>query len=557
MGRLKQTTNAEILSLIINSNPELKANLDLPVEGESTAKYGDLIIGNPVYRNQFINSINQIGVTVVKKNGWDNPWEWFTNKGMLKFGQQVREMIVDLADVFDYNEFVNDNTKFLETVVPDVYSYVHEVNYEKVYRTTTNDVKMAMAFTSEDGLYNLITEIIDSLWDSYQYDLYIVNKYMLCRRILNGTVPPSYIANYNSLTERQRVSKMKAVANKFTFKNPNYNPAGVRRANRMEDLILIMNTDFEATLSTEVLATSFFRNDAEFKTNGVLVDGFGNHDVDRLVKLLKNDFVPFTSEELSKLASIPAVLISMDFFMDYYYSMGMDSGTKNTEFYNPTTHKANYFLSVMMVLSTSPFEQATVFTLEDASVDSISVSPSTATITKGQELKLSASVETEGFGNKAVAWEINSQAKKSGATIDSTGLLKVPSNYTTESGTQGVYTLTISTALATTDVLVIDGLEYSPEAGDDTATKQATAIKNAFSTSTEYTVTSSSGVVTFTEKSGYYGTGAPVVDDSEVETGEVAEATTTEGKESSTPIVVTATSILDKTKNASARITVA
>ena len=247
----------------------------------------------------------------------------------------------------------------------------------------------------------------------------------------------------------------------------------------------------------------------------------------------------------------------MDFFMDYYYSMGMDSGTKNTEFYNPTTHKANYFLSVMMVLSTSPFEQATVFTLEEPDVNSISVSPSTATITKGQELKLVATVDTDGFGNKAVAWEINAQAKTSGATIDSTGLLKVPSNYTNESGTQGVYTLTISTALATTDKLIIDGYEYTPDGDDDTATKQATAIKNAFSSSTEYTVTSASGVVTFTEKSGYYGVGAPSIDDSDVETGAVAESTTTEGKESSTPIVVTAISVLDKTKSASARITVA
>ena len=35
---------------------------------------------------------------------------------------------------------------------------------------------------------------------------------------------------------------------------------------------MIMNTDFEAEMSTEVLATSFFRNDAEMKTRLALID---------------------------------------------------------------------------------------------------------------------------------------------------------------------------------------------------------------------------------------------------------------------------------------------
>ena len=254
---------------------------------------------------------------------------------------------------------------------------------------------------------------------------------MLCRRIVDGTVTPSYIANFASLSVRERVSAMKAVANKMTFRNPNYNPAGIRRGNRMEDLILIMNTDFESALSTEVLATSYFRNDAEFKTNGVLVDGFGNHDSARLTELLGSGYTAFTSDELTALASIPAVIVSTDWFMDYYYDLGAESGVRNTEFYNPVTHKNNHFLSCWMVLSSSPFEQATVFTLTAPSITSVTVSPSSGTILQGQSIQLSATVVAGGFANQAVTWSVvdsTSSEPVDGVTIDETGLLKVASS---------------------------------------------------------------------------------------------------------------------------------
>ena len=80
----------------------------------------------------------------------------------------------------------------------------------------------------------------------------------------------------------------------MTFRNPNYNPAGLRIATPFIKQIAIVNTDFEASLSTEVLATSFFRNDAEMKSRMALIDGYGNHDVARLTEVLGDQFVPFT-----------------------------------------------------------------------------------------------------------------------------------------------------------------------------------------------------------------------------------------------------------------------
>ena len=128
---LKATSNAEILSYFINQNPEVASEIDLPVQGQSTAPIGQIIMDNQRYKNLFINTVNLIGLTVIKENRWENPWDVFTNKGSLRFGQQIREIILDLAKVHDFNEFYEDKDKFLDTEVPDVYQYIHQINFQK------------------------------------------------------------------------------------------------------------------------------------------------------------------------------------------------------------------------------------------------------------------------------------------------------------------------------------------------------------------------------------------------------------------------------------------
>lgn len=422
---IKAKNSAELLSYIINVTPELKENIDLPVQGQSIAPIGKIIMNNERYRNAFINTVNLIGLTVIKRNGWDNPWD-FTKRGTLRFGQQIREIINDLCNVYDYNENFSNKERFLQTVVPNVLNYMHEVNFQKFYQTTTSDAQLAMAFETED-LFTYIDDAIAMLYESLKYDTYIVDKYMLCRRILDGTVTSVKIANFANKTTREIVAEMKGISNKMTFRSPNYNPAGIRRATRFEDQIAIVNTDFDGKITTEVLATSYFRNDAEMKTQMALIDGFSDYDKDRLTELLGSAFVDFTSAELTALAKIPAVIISREWFMDYDYALNTESGEKQTEFYNPTTLENNHFLHAWRVFSTSPFENAVVFTQDDIAVSSVTVSPATATVSKGQELKLSANVVTTGFANKAVAWSISSSVEGMDVvTITADGTLKVP-----------------------------------------------------------------------------------------------------------------------------------
>ena len=559
---LSTKSSAELLSFIINVTPELRDEIDLPVQGQSIAPIGKIIMNNERYRNAFINTVNLIGLTVIKRNGWDNPWN-FTTRGTLRFGQQIREIMNDLCNVYDYNVNFSDKDRFLESVVPNVLNYMHEVNFQKFYQTTTSDSQLAMAFETED-LYTYIDDAISMLYESLKYDTYIVDKYMLCRRILDGTVTSYKISNFATKTTREIVSEMKGISNKMTFRNPNYNPAGIRKATRFEDQITILNTDFDAKVTTEVLATSYFRNDAEMKTNLALIDGFANHDTVRLAELLGDAYVPFTDAELEALAKVPAVIISREWFMDYDYALNTESGEKQTEFYNPTTLENNHFLHAWRVFSTSPFEQACVFEQDDIAVTSVTVSPSTASVSKGQDLKLNASVATTGFANKGVYWGVNSVAETAGAKINQEGKLVVPSDYnSTESGTAGVYTISIDTVLETGDKVSVNGVEYTVDASSqDTIAKQIAAMKSALNDAkvTDYfTIGGTTTTMTLTQKSGYYGQATPVFvfTPASSSDGECDIDETTPGVIPNNTIIVSATSVYDNTKVGTAKITVA
>ena len=504
MPGLNVRNDAELLSYIINSDPVLSENIDLPVQGQSIAPIGQIIVNNQRYKNAFINAINVIGLTMIDRNYWEDPWENFTNNGYMSFGDSARELAVDIADVFDYNTYATDVDHFLDNVVPNIYEYIHPLNYQKFYKTTTSDTQMAMAFYNEGGLMTLIDEIISSLYEGYKYDKYIVNKYMLCRRILDGTVTSVQIANYSNLSARERVAAMKNISNLMTFRNPNYNPTGIRIATPFSKQIAIVNTDFEASLSTEVLATSFFRNDAEMKSRMALIDGYGNHDTARLYEVLGSQYVAFTSDELAALANIPACIIDDEWFQNKTYRLdgasetdvegvfteGGREGFKRTSFYNPETMKNNHWLHYWGIKSTSPFKQAVVFTTDTVGVTSVAISPSTASVYAGQDIELKATVTTTGFANKSVIWSVDETSAAAGVKINQYGKLTIPS--TVEASSEITVTATSvydSTKYNTATITVASSTVPSVTAVSVSAAGSATSITEGATLQMSATVT--------------------------------------------------------------------
>lgn len=103
-----------------------------------------------------------------------------------------------------------------------------------------------------------------------------------------------------------------------------------------------------------------------------------------------------------------------------------------------------------------------------------------------------------------------------------------------QTGTQGVYTLTLSGTFVATDTLVIDGTSIT--AGNTAAASVAGAVTSAMSANTNYTVTNSGAAITFTEKAGHYGVGMPAWEITTTGSGKGTAATTTEGVSTEKPV---------------------
>ena len=239
-------TNADLLSYSINISPILSQELDLPVQGEGIEKYGDLIWNNERNRNAFINSVNVIAKTVLVRSFFKNPL-YFMFRGDITWGQTVQELFVGLADIFDYNNMLHQIeagtlscADFACNVVPNVQQYLHNINFQKYYKTSTSDTQMAMAFTNGNDFFGVIDEIADSRWKSYIYDTFLIGKYILARCILNGLVASRQMPS-DFTTPRQRAAYIQSIASLMTFITPDFNPAGAQISSDYSNLKVIID----------------------------------------------------------------------------------------------------------------------------------------------------------------------------------------------------------------------------------------------------------------------------------------------------------------------------
>ena len=386
----------------------------------SIRKIGAIMMDNPSLQNEFISSlVNRIGIVLVKTATYENPWAFF-KKGMLDFGETIEEIFVDLAKPFQYDPAVAA-TNIFKRENPNVRSAFHVLNFEKFYKNTINEQDLKKAFLSINGVTDLINKIVAAMYTSANYDEYQVMKYMLARSIINCRLYPVTIPAVSNANMKTIAANMRAISNDFTFMSTKFNPAHVHNSCIKDRQYILLDTDFDAQMSVEVLASAFNMNEAEFLGHRVLIDGFGNLDTDRLSELFNNDpaYTALTDDEIAALKEIPAIVVDADWFMVYDNNFMMNSTYVQEGLY------WNYWLHTWKMFSTSPFSNAAVFVPGTPSVTSVTVSPSTASIKPGACALFTAAVVTDNFAGKDVKWSVGE-----GATIDATGNVQVASTAT-------------------------------------------------------------------------------------------------------------------------------
>lgn len=389
----------------------------------SIKEIGAIIMDYVALQNEFLYAlVNRIGLVLLTNKMFENPLRMF-KKGKLDFGETIEEIFVNLADPHTYDVATAEKEIF-KRQIPDVRAAFHILNYQKFYKTTIQQEQLRQAFLSWKGIDDLIAKIVDSMYSGASFDEFQMMKYLLARNILNGRLYPVQVSSLSAANAKSIVSVVKGTSNMLTFSNTKYNVAGVNNFTDKKDQIIILNSAADAIIDVEVLASAFNMSKAEFMGQRVLVDNFGDFDTDRLAQLFENneDYTPFTSDEITALNSIPAVIVDRDYFMIF------DNLYNFTEQYNGEGLYWNYWYHTWKTFSVSPFANAVVFAPGAPSITSVTVSPATATVSAGQNFQLDVEVVTANFASKAVNWSVDTTSAGLGVTISVLGELHIPSD---------------------------------------------------------------------------------------------------------------------------------
>ena len=429
--QVKVLTNAsvDVVNAIRNSaSTNFKDYVPIATpDAESIRSIGAIIMDHPELQNEFLSAlVNRIGRVLITSKLYSNPWADF-KKGMLEFGESIEEVFVDIAKPFQFDPAIAE-TNLFKREKPDVKSAFHIMNYQKFYKSTIQNAQLKQAFLSWDGITDLIARIVDAMYTGANYDEFLTMKYLLARSILNGNLKAETIADYSNVANMKSVvATIKGVSNDLEFLSTKYNRAGVHTHTLKPDQYIIVNAKFDAVMDVEVLASAFNMDKAEFMGRRILVDSFGTLDTARLAELFEDDpaYTALTSDEVSALDAIPAVIVDKDWFMIF------DNFVEFTEAYNGEGLYWNYFYHVWKTFSVSPFGNAVMFVVGTPSVTSVSVSPSTATVSTNQSIQLTATVVTANFESQAVTWTATSEDTED-FTISDAGVLRVGNTVTAD-----------------------------------------------------------------------------------------------------------------------------
>ena len=411
-------SSVDILNVIRNNASVNYQNYvpEATADADSIREIGAVIMDNPQLQNEFLSAlVNRIGRVLVTSKMYDNPWSMF-KKGTLEFGETIEEIFVNIAKPFQFDPNVAE-TNLFKREIPDVRSAFHIMNYQKYYKTTIQNDQLRQAFLSWQGITDLIAKIVDSMYTGANYDEFQTMKYMLAKHILNGRMYPVTIPAVTEANMKSIVSTIKGVSNNYEFMSNKYNIAGVQNFSKKKDQYLLINSNFDATMDVEVLASAFNMDKAQFTGQRVLVDSFGSLDIERLNILFADDptYTEISESDLQALDAIPCVLVDKEWFMifDNFYNF--------TEQYNGEGLYWNYWYHVWKTFSISPFANNALFIPGVPTVTSVTVSPANATVKAGQTISLSAIVQTEYFAPQSLNWSSDT----AGVTVSKGGLVTV------------------------------------------------------------------------------------------------------------------------------------
>lgn len=372
--RIAQTTlNASTIDIlnVIRQNASQEYQSSVPVIERETdiPRVGAVIYGTPALANQFISAlVNRIALVRVNSATFNNAYAEL-KKGYLEFGETVEEVFVAIAKARTFSVEKAPAREFKRTL-PDVRSAFHIMNWRVQYPVTIQDEDLRMAFTSINGVQDLIAKIVDSVYTASEYDEYLLFKYLLIKAIAHGKMKP--VAVDTSDIHNSAIA-YRGISNILPFMKTDYNEAGVPNTTPKADQYIFMDAMYNARYDVGVLAGAFNMEKADFIGKLKLVDDWTTFDSARFDQILEesDQIEPITNAELALMSDVVGVIVDKEWFQIY------DNLSKFTETYVGSGMYWNYFYNVWKTISHSPYSNAVVFVKNTATT----TAPNTLTFT--------------------------------------------------------------------------------------------------------------------------------------------------------------------------------
>lgn len=425
-----------------NLVPEITDATEIP-------KVGEVLYGYPAMANQFLNAlVNRIALVRVKSAVFNNAYAEL-KKGYLEFGETVEEVFVNIAKAREFNPDKGE-ARELKRTIPDVRTAFHTMNWRVQYPVTIQDEDLRMAFTSINGVTDLIAKIVDSVYTAAEYDEYLLFKYLMIKGIAHGKMYPVSIGAGDM---SEAAIAFRGTSNKLTFMGKKYNASGVTTTTPKADQYIFMDSDYNASYDVQVLAGAFNMDKADFIGKLKLIDDWTTFDNDRFSEIMANsDMVEeVTSAELELMKNVKAVLVDAEWFQIY------DNQNKFTEKYVASGMYWNYFYNVWKTVSYSPFSNAVVFVADGATITnpaSFTVEIADKSISESATMMtLSVQEDTPTLANNNVEFIQDATNTENGIAIHKYGAIIFPAGKTTATVTAkiGDTVYTGATAINTTD----------------------------------------------------------------------------------------------------------
>lgn len=317
--------------------------------------------------------VNRIGYVFMQNRAkWENPLKAL-KKGMVSYGTDIEEIYVGLAKAHTFNPSEAETNVF-KTEYTDVKALYHRLNRQDYYKVTVKREQLRQAFINENGLADLISQLVESLYRGAEQDEYLLTRQLLQYGWEHNYLYPIIVENpIDEKTTKDVIEKVRATSSLLTFNSTEYNEMGVPTYTRRDKQVLFMNPYFEAKVDVNVLAQAFNMDKAEFLSRVIIVDTLGNEEV------MKN---------------VVCILADEDFFMIW------DNLFETGSLYNPEGLYWNNWLQVWQTYSLSRFCNAVAFVTEPT-ITSVSITPTTASLKKGQSLEFTTSV-TGDYSNNVI-----------------------------------------------------------------------------------------------------------------------------------------------------------